>query len=155
MNIKNTMNKVNRLARSMLIMQEILNKEETLTQARIRDAQGVSKTTIFYLQSIVSDLIIENNIENLDDYECIKNLLEKVVLGNRVFGVTKSLSQNILDNGQSLIFQDKSISKDYLIEQTPEGKAYLITLDENYKNKTIRELTQDEYKLLPKYEYKV
>ncbi|OCR95659.1 hypothetical protein CFT12S02847_07555 [Campylobacter fetus subsp. testudinum] len=46
---------------------------------------------------------------------------------------------------------DKEISTEYNILQQPDGKAFLIHLNENDETIIVRELNSDEYKLLDDY----
>ncbi|EAJ5693215.1 hypothetical protein IO424_001778 [Campylobacter fetus] len=57
----------------------------------------------------------------------------------------------ILEEGRELIYDNKEISAEYNILQQPDGKAFLIHLNENDETIIVRELDSDEYKLLDDY----
>ncbi|CUU79284.1 hypothetical protein GZ989_011105 (plasmid) [Campylobacter fetus] len=57
----------------------------------------------------------------------------------------------ILEEGRDLIYKNKQISTQYNILQQPDGRAFLLDLNDEDENVIIRELNKDEYKLLDNY----
>ena len=57
-----------------------------------------------------------------------------------------NLGEELLAQGQSIIYCDNEISDKYMIEEYPDGTRHLVGLDENGNNIVIEELPKKERK---------